>query len=127
MTDQSAPPGDSPRESTEMPPEMPLEIGVLELRDLLRSAPPPLVLDVREPWEREICALPGSLAIPMGQIPDRLGEVPGDVPLVVLCHHGQRSWHVTNWLRSQGFSLASNLNGGIDAWARAVDPAVAVY
>ena len=111
----------------ETPREMPVAIDVIELRDLLRSERPPLVLDVREPWEREICALPGGLAIPMGEIPDRLSELPGDRPLAVLCHHGQRSWHVTNWLRSRGFSLASNVDGGIDAWARAVDPSVRVY
>jgi rhodanese-related sulfurtransferase len=63
----------------------------------------------------------------MGEIPARLGDLPRDQPLLVLCHHGARSLHVTRFLRAQGFALACNVAGGIDAWAREVDPTLARY
>lgn len=88
---------------------------------------PHAVLDVREPWEVEIAALPGALAVPMAEVPARLGELPRDVPLVVLCHHGARSLRVTAWLRAQGLANAVNLSGGIDAWSADVDPTVPTY
>ncbi|MEO5372754.1 MAG: rhodanese-like domain-containing protein [Alphaproteobacteria bacterium] len=102
----------------------------MEVEDLarrLRAPDPPLVLDVREPWETRICALPGSLMVPMGQLGAELGALPRDRPLVVLCHHGVRSWHVTSWLRRNGFANVINLRGGIDAWARRVDPGMSIY
>ena len=85
------------------------------------------LLDVREPWEVALGALPEAMTIPMNELPDRLEALPADRPLVVLCHHGQRSGHVTAWLRRQGYDNAVNLEGGIDAWARTVDPAMPTY
>ena len=73
------------------------------------------LLDVREPWEVALGALPEAMAIPMNELPDRLDSLPADRPLVVLCHHGQRSGHVTAWLRRLGYDNAVNLEGGIDA------------
>lgn len=108
-------------------PDLPLEIDVLELAAWRSAGRPHVVLDVREPWEVEICALPDSRSLPMGQVPERLAEVPKDGTLVVLCHHGMRSRQVTGWLRAQGFGNAVNLSGGIDAWARVVDPSIPVY
>ncbi len=88
---------------------------------------PHAILDVREPWEIELSAIEGSIYIPLGVLPMRVGELPKDRPLVVLCHHGFRSAQATAWLRNQGFELAVNLTGGIDAWARRVDPSLKVY
>lgn len=102
-----------------------MEVEELERR--LQSPNPPLVLDVREPWEQAVCALPGSLMVPMGQLPARLGALPRDRPFVVLCHHGVRSWHATGWLRRNGFDNAVNLRGGIDAWARRIDRGMSIY
>lgn len=114
--------------SQETPPEeSPAEIDVLELSAWRDAGRPHAVLDVREPWEREICAFPGSLDIPMAEVPQRLGELSGDAPLVVVCHHGMRSWQVTQWLRAQGLNRATNLSGGIDAWARIVDRSMSLY
>jgi len=107
--------------------EQPLEIGARQLRAWLEEPSPPLVVDVREPWEVAICALPGSLNVPLGQLPQRVGDLPGDRPLVLLCHHGMRSMKATMWLRQRGFALASNLEAGIDGWARQVDPAMPTY
>ena len=107
--------------------EVPLEIDVLDLARWRAAGEDHLVLDVREPWEVEICALPESRKLPMAQVPDRLAELPRDRVLVVLCHHGMRSRQVTGWLRAQGYDRAVNLSGGIDAWARVVDRSVPVY
>jgi len=89
--------------------------------------PAPLLLDVREPWEVKICALPAALAIPMGQVPARAGELDPDRPVVCYCHHGIRSLQVAHFLARRGFGSAINLAGGIDAWARQVDPACPTY
>ena len=92
---------------------------------------PPLILDVREPWETETASLPPSIPsvrMPMGEIPSRAHqELDPDQPLVVLCHHGARSLHVTLWLREQGFDQAQSLAGGIDLWSRSIDPSVPRY
>lgn len=85
------------------------------------------VLDVREPWELAICAIDGSINVPMRDLPARLAEVPTDRPVVVICHHGMRSFQAAVWLRRNGFANVLNLVGGIDAWARAIDPATATY
>lgn len=105
----------------------PFDMEVEDLDRIRTSGGDPLVLDVREPGEVAICALPDSLHIPMGALPARVGELPRDRDIVVVCHHGGRSAQVTMWLRSQGFSQATNLNGGVDAWARRIDPNMKVY
>ena len=107
--------------------EPPLQIAPSELARWRAAGQAVVVLDVREAWELAICRLPDSLAIPLGRLPDRHGELPRDVPLVVLCHHGVRSMNATLWLRRAGFGNAVNLAGGIDAWSRDVDPFCPVY
>ncbi len=105
----------------------PSEIAVEELARILQEGGACDVLDVRENWERDICEIPESRHIPMGQIPGKFAEIPVGRPVVVVCHHGIRSARVTAWLRAQGFENAVNLTGGIDAWARRVDPGMATY
>jgi rhodanese-related sulfurtransferase len=106
---------------------LPFEIGVAALAALGRDGVVLRILDVREPWELEICRFPGSLDIPLARLPARLGEVPGDVPVIVVCHHGMRSRQAAMWLRAQGFGNAVNLDGGIDAWAREIDTSMGTY
>ena len=91
------------------------------------EAQAPVVLDVREAWETQICSLPGSVHIPMQQIPARLGEIDPQRPVVCLCHHGMRSLQVAAFLARNGIGEVYNLAGGIDAWAREVDPSCATY
>jgi len=97
----------------------------------LRSTPsldPPILLDVREPWEFQAASLPDSLLMPMGDVPSRAhAELDPDAHVVVLCHHGQRSLSVAMWLRGQGFDRVQSLAGGIDAWSRTIDPTVPRY
>jgi rhodanese-related sulfurtransferase len=107
--------------------DAPAAISVEELAQRRRSGESLAVLDVREPWELHICRLPDSLAVPLAALPGHLGELPRDGALVVLCHHGVRSAHAVEWLRANGFDNAVNLDGGLDAWAQRVDPAMGTY
>jgi rhodanese-related sulfurtransferase len=87
----------------------------------------PLLLDVREPWEFDICRLDGSQLLPMGQIHLQLQQLDPGRETVVICHHGIRSRQVAMFLERQGFSNVINLAGGLDAWAREVDLGMATY
>ena len=89
--------------------------------------PAPLLLDVREPWELEICLIEGSVAMPMGSVPARFPELDRDRETVVICHHGGRSAQVCMFLERQGFSSVINLAGGVAGWAAQVDPRMAQY
>ncbi len=106
----------------------PSEISVHDAKRLLdRSENPPLLVDVREPWETEICRIAGAELIPMRQIPERAATLPKDRPILVLCHHGGRSANVTRFLREQGWDTAINIAGGIAAWAEEIDPQLPRY
>ena len=104
------------------------EISARELKSLFDNNADLVLLDVREPWEYEAARIRGSKLIPMGDIPARANqELDPESHIVVVCHHGVRSMNVTVWLRQQGFEKVQSLRGGIDRWAREIDPAVAVY
>lgn len=85
------------------------------------------LLDVREPWEVALANIAGSVHMPMHEIPARYRELSDTLPIIVLCHAGGRSQRAAEFLVTQGFTQVSNLAGGIDAWARAVDTSVATY
>ena len=87
----------------------------------------PLVLDVREPWEHEVCNIAGSRLLPMQDVPARVKELPADTDIVVLCHHGMRSLQVAQFLKQSGLERVFNLSGGIAAWAAQVDPDMSQY
>jgi len=95
------------------------------LDDKSRSAP--LILDVREPWEHDICHIADAQLLPMQEIPARWTELPKDRDIVVLCHHGMRGFQVAEYLHREGLTRVSNLSGGIAAWAEQVDPTMAHY
>lgn len=105
----------------------PLEVTVKEAAAALASSNPPLLIDVREPDEDAICRIAGARLIPMGQVPERLSEIPQDRPVLIHCHHGGRSLRVTQFLRAKGYTAVSNVKGGIDAWSREVDASVPRY
>lgn len=85
------------------------------------------LLDVREDWERDIARVPGSVCIPMGEIPARIGELDAGKPIAVLCHSGVRSARVAAFLADRGFRTVANIAGGIDAWSTDVDADVPRY
>jgi len=83
----------------------------------------PVLLDVREPWEVAMAQIPGSLLMPMGEVPSRAyTELDPDAHIVVVCAHGQRSLSVAMWLRREGFEQAQSLAGGIEEWLRTAKP-----
>ncbi len=87
----------------------------------------PLLLDVREDWEVAIAVIPGSLVLPLGELPERLRALPTDRPIVTVCHHGLRSATARDLLLRAGFPHVTSLAGGVDAWARLVDLQMARY
>ena len=107
---------------------MDYEISVAELKALRDAGEEFTLLDVREPWEFDKASIEGSRLIPMGEIPARFSqELDPEDHVIVMCHHGVRSMNVTAWLRQQEFDQAQSLRGGIDRWAREIDPSVPVY
>ncbi len=107
---------------------MELEISAQAYAELRKTEDAPLLLDCREPMEYEMARIEGAVLMSMGDIPSRAHqELDPDAPIVVVCHHGQRSLNVTVWLRQQGFEHVQSLAGGIDEWSRSIDPAVPRY
>jgi len=93
----------------------------------LKNGAAPILLDVREPWEYAICHLPGTVLIPMRDLPARMHELNKQAETVVICHHGVRSYHAARYLETLGFGDVINLSGGMAAWADEVDPALPRY
>jgi rhodanese-related sulfurtransferase len=88
---------------------------------------PPIVVDVREPWEFDHCRIADSCSLPLGSLPQALDDLPRNRAYVVVCHHGVRSFHAAAWLKRAGFDRVHNLRGGIAAWADQVEPAMNRY
>jgi rhodanese-related sulfurtransferase len=111
------------------------EIAPRNLANLLGRGEVFVLLDVREPVERNFCAIPThpavvDLHVPVSQVPGRLDDLAAACagrPTVVYCHHGVRSRMVADWLALQGLSDLHNLAGGIDAWSVDVDPLLPRY
>ena len=96
-----------------------MEVEVLELKKMLKNNEVVLV-DVREPYEVEICNIKGSLYIPMNEIPQNIDQLDKEKRYAVMCHSGVRSLYVSNYLNSLGYSTL-NVTGGIERWATVVD------
>ncbi|MFV2067344.1 MAG: rhodanese-like domain-containing protein [Pirellulales bacterium] len=107
----------------------PIEISCQDVRARQSSDGPLQLVDCREPDEHALVHLDGALHVPMSQLMARAGELATykDRPLVVFCHHGQRSLQVAEWLRHRGFTQVQTMAGGIDRWAVEIDPAMPRY
>jgi rhodanese-related sulfurtransferase len=104
------------------------EFTATELQAYLQSAQqPPLLLDVREPWEFDVAHIEGALLMPMRSVAERSAELNAEQEIVVICHHGIRSRMIGRFLESQGFSRIINLSGGVNAWAHEVDRRMPTY
>ena len=86
-----------------------------------------VVLDVREPWEWDICHFPEAKLIPLKELPNRLNELDSSKEMIVHCRSGGRSAKAVDLLRKSGFPKAKNLKGGILGWADKVDPSFQKY
>ena len=104
-------------------PEMPPE----ELAARRRQPHPPVVLDVREPWEHQIAHIAGARLVPLGSLGAALSTFDPSAEYVVYCHHGIRSERALGILKAAGIANARHLSGGIDSWSVDVDPALARY
>ncbi len=106
------------------------EASVEELKSRIDAGAPTYILDVREPQEFQICRIPGSTLIPLGELPNRLSELPGPSDsreIIVHCKSGVRSAKAVSLLRQRGYDRARNLRGGILAWIDKIDPSQAKY
>jgi rhodanese-related sulfurtransferase len=104
-----------------------LELTPAELKQRLDRGEKLLLVDVREPWEFDVCRIAGAKLIPMGQIPANLQSLDVDEDVICYCHHGMRSLDVAVWLRNQGVATAKSLAGGIERWSREIDPQIPRY
>ena len=101
---------------------MPASLTSLELAALTDV----LLIDVREPWEADIASIPGSVLIPLSALEGAVDALDSSRPIVVYCHLGVRSAYARTMLVEHGIA-ASHLDGGIEAWAKAMDPDMARY
>jgi adenylyltransferase/sulfurtransferase len=108
------------------PPSLP-EIDVHQLKDRLDQGTPFVLLDVREPAEIEVACLPGSVKIPLGELPARLGELDPSGEVIIHCKAGGRSAKALQLLLDSGFTKACHVQGGINAWSKEIDPSVPLY
>jgi len=97
------------------------------LKALMDAKSPFCLLDVREPWELALARVEGSLSIPLNEIPARLKELDAAAKIIVMCKLGGRSQRAADYLAANGFGRVSNLQGGIEAWARDIDPQMPTY
>ena len=100
---------------------------VEQLKARLDGEEAPFILDVREPQEYQICNIPGSTLIPLGELPSRLHELEGRGEMIVHCKSGVRSAKAVKLLREAGYARARNLRGGILRWIDAIDPTLPKY
>lgn len=103
------------------------ELDVATFGEWREQHTPHLLLDVREAEEVQAASLDGATWIPMGQLIERIDELPTGVPIVVMCHHGTRLTMVAEYLAGSGRPDVYNLTGGIESYARRVDPSIARY
>jgi len=107
---------------------MDFEISVGQVNALKKRGEAFMLLDVREPWEWEKAHIEGAKHMQLGEVPTRAHqEIDPEEYVIVFCNHGMRSLSVTNWLRQQGFEKVQSMRGGIDGWARTVDPKIPIY
>jgi adenylyltransferase/sulfurtransferase len=100
---------------------------VVELKARMDAGDAPVLVDVREPWEADICRIPGARLVPLGDLPRRLDELDRAADIVVYCKSGARSARAVGLLREQGFARAVNLGGGILNWINEIDQTLSRY
>ncbi|MFV2060371.1 MAG: rhodanese-like domain-containing protein [Gammaproteobacteria bacterium] len=105
-----------------------IEMTAVQLHQhLAESDLKPLLLDVREQWEFDLCHIEESILIPMSEIVHKYDELDTQQETVIICHHGIRSRQIGLFLEAQKFSRIINLSGGVAAWAESVDPGMPRY
>jgi rhodanese-related sulfurtransferase len=116
------PHADPPDDETEVE-----ELSAPEVARRLRGPEPPLLIDVREPWEHGVASIEGARLVPLNTIPAALSTFDPARAYVIHCHHGVRSLMAAQFLKERGIRRVANLSGGIAAWSEEVDPSVPQY
>ena len=106
---------------------MNITITPQELKKRLEQGDTIVLIDVREPWEYNICKIAGAILIPLGTLGSEYKKLDPQAEIVMHCHMGMRSMDATQFLLQQGFKNVKNLTGGIEAWSTQVDPSVPRY
>ena len=104
-----------------------LEITPAEVKARLDQGEKLILIDVREPWEYEVCRIEGARHVPLGALAASLQTLPDVDEVICYCHHGIRSLDAATWLRFQGIEKAKSLSGGIERWSVEIDPDVPRY
>jgi rhodanese-related sulfurtransferase len=104
-----------------------LQITPAETKERLEKGEKLLLVDVREPWEYELCRIEGAKLIPLGTLAANVNALLDADDVICYCHHGLRSLDAAAWLRFQGVVNAKSLAGGIERWSMEVDPQVPRY
>ncbi len=104
-----------------------MQISVKEVSERIARGDKLLLVDVREPWEHDLCKIPGAKLIPLGTLPANLNALLDADDVICYCHHGMRSLDAAVWLRQQGVESAKSMAGGIERWSAEVDPSVPRY
>ena len=104
-----------------------LEITPAEAKARLDGGEKLAFIDVREPWEHQVCRIEGATLIPLGSLAASLQTLPDVDEVICYCHHGMRSLDAAAWLRFQGIEKAKSLAGGIERWSLEVDPNIQRY
>ncbi|GAC1664967.1 MAG: rhodanese-like domain-containing protein [Candidatus Acidiferrum sp.] len=104
-----------------------LEISPLDAKQKLSRGDKLLFVDVREPWEYDLCHIEGAKLVPLGSLAANVGTLLGDHEVICYCHHGMRSLDAAAWLRFQGLERARSLAGGIERWSLDIDAGVPRY
>lgn len=103
------------------------EITAQQLKTMLEAREEVALVDLRSSWEQQLCAIEGSINLPMEDLPVHMHDLPTDKPIVMICHHGARSRQAVAFLKGCGFQKVSCLSGGIDSWAKDIDQAMKRY
>ncbi|HEX4543921.1 MAG TPA: rhodanese-like domain-containing protein [Candidatus Acidoferrum sp.] len=104
-----------------------LEITPADVKARLERGENLILVDVREPWEYELCRIEGAKLVPLGALATSLQTLPDVDEVICYCHHGMRSLDAAAWLRFQGIEKAKSMIGGIERWSLDIDPNVPRY
>ena len=104
-----------------------LQITAKEVSERITRGEKMLLVDVREPWEYDLCRISGAKLIPLGTLPSSMNALLDADNVICYCNHGMRSLDAAVWLRQQGVENAKSMAGGIDRWSVEVDPQVPRY
>ncbi|HKV23711.1 MAG TPA: rhodanese-like domain-containing protein [Candidatus Acidoferrum sp.] len=104
-----------------------LQISVKEVNERIARGETLVLVDVREPWEFELCKIPGAKSIPLGALAGSVNALQAADEVICYCHRGRRSLDAAVWLRQQGVEGAKSLTGGIERWAVEIDPQIPRY